>query len=197
MEEARSGSRPAVQKIAEGFERVRRRDRLGGRLLVGEALVRAYSCSYGLDAVSLRYFNIFGPRQNANSAYAAVIAAFAKAVLAGQPPVIFGDGEQSRDFTYVDNVVDATLRAAEATGASGMVFNVGTGGRFTLNQTLALLGKISGKNAVAKYEPPRTGDIRDSQADISAARRVLGYNPTVDFEEGLRRTWQWYSRSHS
>ncbi len=163
--------------------------------LMGEVYAQVFGRSYGLENVSLRYFNVFGPRQDPGSQYSGVLSRFISALLEDKQPVIFGDGEQSRDFTYVENVVDATLRAAEVPGASGMVFNVGTGGRFTLNQTLALLGKISGKNARAKYEASRTGDIRDSQADISAARRVLGYNPRVDFEEGLRRTWEWYSQA--
>src|SRR5271168_3049027 len=159
---------------------------------VGEIYGQVFGRCYGLENVSLRYFNVFGPRQNPGSPYSGVLSRFITALLDGQPPTVFGDGEQSRDFTYVSNVVDATLRAAETPGVSGMVFNVGTGGRFTLNQTLALLGKISGKPAEAKYDPPRSGDIRDSQADVSLARQMLGYVPSVDFEEGLRRTWDWY-----
>ena len=161
--------------------------------LVGELYAQVCGRVYGLENVSLRYFNVFGPRQNPTSQYSGVLSRFITALLDGQPPVVFGDGEQSRDFTYVANVVDATLRACEAPGASGKVFNVGTGERFTLNETLRLLGKISGKNAQAKYEPPRTGDIRDSQADISLARQILGYQPSVAFEEGLKRTWAWYA----
>jgi UDP-glucose 4-epimerase len=160
--------------------------------LVGELYAQVCGRVYGLENVSLRYFNVFGPRQDPSSQYSGVLSRFITAILEGQPPVVFGDGEQSRDFTYVDNVVDATLRACEAPGVSGMVFNVGTGGRYTLNETLRLLGKIAGKSVQARYEPPRAGDIRDSQADISAARRLLGYEPRVDFEEGLRRTFQWY-----
>jgi len=163
--------------------------------LAGEVYARVFGRAYGLENVSLRYFNVFGPRQDPNSPYSGVLSRFCLALLRGEQPVIFGDGEQTRDFTYVSNVVDATLRAAEAPGASGMVCNVGTGGRFSLNLTLQLLGKISGKRATARYEPPRTGDIRDSQADISLARKALGFNPTVDFEEGLRRTWEWYKSS--
>jgi UDP-glucose 4-epimerase len=118
------------------------------------------------------------------------------AVIEGQPPVIYGDGEQSRDFTYIDNVVDETLRACEATGASGKVFNGGTGVRITLNEVLKLLEKITGKKIQAKYDPPRTGDILHSQADISLATKVLGYKPLVLFEEGLRRTWDWYKDAY-
>ena len=159
---------------------------------VGELYCQVFGRCYGLENVSIRYFNVFGPRQDPGSPYSGVLSRFITAMLAGQPPTVFGDGEQSRDFTYVANVVDASLRAAETPGVSGMVFNGGTGARVTLNQTLALLGKISGKPANAKYEPPRAGDIRDSQADVTLARQMLGYVPTVDFEEGLRRTWEWY-----
>jgi UDP-glucose 4-epimerase len=115
------------------------------------------------------------------------------AIIEGQTPVIYGDGEQSRDFTYVSNVVDEVLRACEAPEASGLVFNGGTGARITLNQVLRQLGAFTGKSIRAQYDPPRNGDIRDSQADISLAHRVLGYEPQVMFDEGLRRTWEWYS----
>lgn len=165
--------------------------------LAGEVYAQVFGRAYGLENVSLRYFNVFGPRQDPNSPYSGVLARFCLALLRGEQPVIFGDGGQTRDFTYVANVVDATLRATEAAAASGQVFNVGTGGRFSLNHTLELLGKISGHPARARYEPVRNGDIRDSQADISAARRVLGFTPTVDFEEGLRRTWEWYRTTQS
>jgi nucleoside-diphosphate-sugar epimerase len=162
---------------------------------VGEAYAQVFGRVYDLGNVSLRYFNVFGPRQDPGSPYSGVLSRFITALQDGEQPVVFGDGEQSRDFTYVENVVDATLRACEAPEASGKVFNVGTGGRFTLNQTLKLLEKISGKPARPRYEPPRTGDILDSQADISLARRLLGYEPRVGFEEGLRRTWEWYRES--
>ncbi len=163
---------------------------------VGEAYAQVFGRVYGLENVSLRYFNVFGPRQDPSSPYSGVLSRFITALLDGGQPVVFGDGEQSRDFTYVDNVVDANLLACEAPQASGQVFNVGTGGRYTLNQTLRLLGKISGKPAQARYDPPRDGDIRDSQADIERARKRLGYNPRIDFEEGLRRTWEWYQSRH-
>jgi len=161
--------------------------------LVGEAYAQVCGRVYGLENVSLRYFNVFGPRQDPTSQYSGVLSRFITAVIEGTQPVVFGDGEQSRDFTYVTNVVDATLRACEAPGVSGMVFNVGTASRITLNQTLAVLEKISGKPVRAKYEPPRNGDILHSQADIAAARAHLGYVPSVDFEEGLRRTFAWYA----
>jgi UDP-glucose 4-epimerase len=165
--------------------------------LVGEIYAQVFGRVYALENVSLRYFNVFGPRQDPGSPYSGVLSKFCTALLSGQQPVVFGDGEQSRDFTYVENVVDATLRAAEAPNVSGMVLNVGTGNRYTLNETLALLEKISGKPARAKYDPPRAGDILHSQADITAARRLLGYEPRVGFEEGLRRTWEWYKATHA
>jgi UDP-glucose 4-epimerase len=163
--------------------------------LVGEMYAQVFGRAYGLENVSLRYFNVFGPRQDPSSPYSGVLSRFITALLDGAQPVVYGDGEQSRDFTYVENVVDATLRACEAPEAFGQVFNVGTGSRYTLNQTLKLLEKISGRPAQARYDPPRSGDIRDSQADISLARRVLGYEPRVGFEEGLRHTWDWYKSS--
>ena len=164
--------------------------------LVGEAYAQVFGRVYGLENVSLRYFNVFGPRQDPNSPYSGVLSRFITALLDGAQPVIFGDGEQSRDFTYVDNVVQANLLACEAPNVSGMVFNVGTGGRFTLNQTLKLLEKIAGKPAKPKHDAPRDGDIRDSQASIELARKWLGYNPRIGFEEGLRRTWEWYRDTH-
>lgn len=163
---------------------------------VGELYGQVFHRIYGLECVSLRYFNVFGPRQDPSSQYSGVLSRFMLAVLEGKPPVIFGDGEQSRDFTYVDNVVDETLRACEATGAPGQVFNGGTGARITLNQVVALLEKITGRKLKAQYEPPRAGDIRDSQADVTLARDVLGYRPLVAFEEGLKRTWTWYSKEY-
>ena len=159
---------------------------------VGELYGQTFGRCYGLEHVSLRYFNIFGPRQDPSSPYSGVLAKFCTAFLEETEPVIFGDGEQSRDFTYVDNAVQANLLACEAPNAAGKVFNVGTGGRFTLNQTVALLGKISGNELKPKYEPPRDGDIRDSQADISQAKQYLEYDPQVGFEEGLSRTFEWY-----
>lgn len=164
---------------------------------VGELYAQVFGRAYGLENVSLRYFNVFGPRQDPNSPYSGVLSKFCTAFLEGTQPVIFGDGEQSRDFTYIENVVQANLLACEAPSASGKVFNVGTGSRFTLNQTLAMLQRISGANVEAKYEPAREGDIRDSQADITQGREILGYNPTVEFEEGLERTFSWYRESHA
>jgi nucleoside-diphosphate-sugar epimerase len=159
---------------------------------VGELYAQTFGRCYGLENVSLRYFNIFGPRQDPSSPYSGVLAKFCTAFLEDAQPVIFGDGEQTRDFTYVENAVQANLLACEAPNVSGKVFNVGVGGRFSLNQTVALLNKISGKSLETKYEPARDGDIRDSQADISQACEFLGYEPSVAFEEGLRRTFDWY-----
>jgi nucleoside-diphosphate-sugar epimerase len=163
---------------------------------VGELYARVFGCVYGLENISVRYFNVFGPRQDPTSQYSGVLSRFMLALIEGQSPIVYGDGEQSRDFTYVANVIDETLRACEATGASGMVFNGGTGVRVTLNQAIKLLENITGKKIQAKYEPPRTGDVRDSQADITQARKVLGYEPCVQFEEGLKRTWVWYKGAY-
>jgi nucleoside-diphosphate-sugar epimerase len=164
---------------------------------VGELYAQVFSRVYGLETVALRYFNVFGPRQEPGSPYSGVLAQFMLAALEGREPVVYGDGEQSRDFTFVDNVVDATLRACTASGVSGRVINVATGSRISLNATLRLLEGIAGRSLHARYEPPRTGDILHSQADIALARNLLGYAPQVDFEEGLRRTWQWYRAEYS
>jgi nucleoside-diphosphate-sugar epimerase len=159
---------------------------------VGEMYAQTFGRCYGLENVSLRYFNIFGPRQDPSSPYSGVLAKFCTAFLEDTQPGVFGDGEQTRDFTYVENAVQANLLACEAPNVSGRVFNVGTGGRTSLNQVLKALGEISGKRIEAKYEPQRDGDIRDSQADISQAREYLGYEPQVLFEEGLKKTFDWY-----
>jgi nucleoside-diphosphate-sugar epimerase len=159
---------------------------------VGELYAQVFGRCYGLETVCLRYFNVFGPRQDPDSPYSGVLSRFASAFLNEEPPLIYGDGEQTRDFTYVDNAVQANLLACEAPGAAGKIFNVGTGQRVSLNQTLDLLRQVSGKQLAAKYDPPRDGDIRDSQADITQARDILQYEPTVLFEEGLQRTFEWY-----
>jgi UDP-glucose 4-epimerase len=163
---------------------------------VGELYAQVFGRVYGLENACVRYFNVFGPRQDPTSQYSGVMSRFMLAVLEGQIPVVYGDGEQSRDFTFIANVVDETLRACEAQGASGMVFNGGTGARITLNQVLQQLRQITGAEINAQYDPPRNGDIRDSQADISLARKVLGYEPKVNFEEGLRQTWAWYKENY-
>src|SRR5437588_499637 len=162
---------------------------------VGELYGQAFLKCYGLEMVSLRYFNIFGPRQDPTSPYSGVLARFCTAFLEDKQPVVFGDGEQTRDFTFVDNAVHANLLACEAPNVAGKVFNVGCGDRISLNQVLVALQKITGKPLEAKYEPPREGDIRDSQADISQARKFLGYEPQVGFEEGLQLTFNWYRES--
>lgn len=162
---------------------------------VGEIYGQAFLKCYGLETVSLRYFNIFGPRQDPGSPYSGVLAKFCTAFLEDTPPVVFGDGEQTRDFTFVDNAVHANLLACEAPNVAGKVFNVGCGERISLNQVLAALGKVTGKPLQAQYDPPREGDIRDSQADISEARRYLGYEPQVGFQEGLELTFGWYRES--
>jgi nucleoside-diphosphate-sugar epimerase len=160
--------------------------------LAGEIYGQVFQRVYGLEFVSLRYFNVFGPRQDPGSPYSGVLSLFNSALWEGAQPLVFGDGEQSRDFTYVGNAVQANLLACEAKDAAGSAFNIGTGNRYTLNQTLALLEKITGRRANAKYVPPREGDIRDSQADITSAREVLGYNPRIGFEQGLQLTWEWF-----
>lgn len=164
---------------------------------VGELYANVFGRCYGLETICLRYFNVFGPRQDPTSAYSGVLSKFITTLLADRQPVIFGDGEQSRDFIFVENVVQANLLACETQNCAGRTFNIGTGGRYTLNETLRLLEKISGKKAAAKYEPPRSGDILHSQADITEARKTLGYDPKINFEEGLRRTWEWYQTNQS
>jgi len=159
--------------------------------LAGEYYGQTFQRLFGLEFVALRYFNIFGPRQNPRSPYTGVLSKFITAYLGGRTPTIFGDGEQSRDFTYVANVVDATLRACLKPEAAGRVINVGTGIGSTLNQTIILLNHILGIEVKPQYGPPRLGDVLHSRADISLARAVLGYEPLVTFEEGLRRTVAW------
>jgi UDP-glucose 4-epimerase len=140
------------------------------------------------ESVVLRYFNVFGPRQSPYSQYAAMVPLFIRAIAEGEAVTVFGDGEQSRDFTYVENVVDATLRAAEADGATGRIFNVAAGSPASVNEVAATIGRILDKPVERRFAPPRPGDIRNSWADVGAARDVLGYQPFVDLEEGLRRT---------
>jgi UDP-N-acetylglucosamine/UDP-N-acetyl-alpha-D-glucosaminouronate 4-epimerase len=164
--------------------------------LVGEYYCRVFTRVYGLETVSLRYFNVFGPRQDPGSQYSGVVSRFISSLLSGERPVIYGDGEQSRDFTYIDNVVGANLKAAEASGASGRVINVANGMRITLNQLLAELKDLTGKHDVeAEYLEPRVGDVRHSLADISMARELLGYESKVDLREGLQRTIDWWKSS--
>ena len=159
---------------------------------VCEIYAQMFGRVYGLQTVSLRYFNVFGPRQDPASPYSGVLSKFCTAFLEQTEPVVYGDGEQTRDFTYVDNVVQANLLACEAPGASGRVINIGTGKRTSLNQTLQMLRELSGHALPAKYEAAREGDIRDSQADVTLSRELLNYEATVDFAEGMRRTFEWY-----
>jgi UDP-glucose 4-epimerase len=160
--------------------------------VAGEYYGQIFTRDFGLDVVSLRCFNVFGPRQDPNSAYTGVLSIFIDAYLRGVAPTIFGDGEQSRDFTYVANTVDAILLALQSPAASGKIINVGTGKSRNLNQTIELLNRILAMKVTPQYEPARAGDVRHSTADISLARQILGYEPKVDFEEGLTRTIDWF-----
>jgi UDP-glucose 4-epimerase len=156
--------------------------------LTGEQLCSVFTRVYGLETVALRYFNVFGPRQDPASVYAAVIPAFLRELLDGKPPLIHGDGDQTRDFTYIDNVVDANLRAATAGGIAGRVFNVASGRAISVNALLAQMAGLVGVDVRARHDPARPGDIRHSVADITAARESFGYHVLVGLEEGLRRT---------
>lgn len=160
--------------------------------LVGEYYGTVFSQCYGLETVSLRFFNVFGPRQNPTSVYSGVLSIFLTCLIERRSPTIYGDGEQSRDFTYVEDVVSLLLKASQANGVSGNVYNAGNGNRITLNQTWRLLQQIEGIELPALYGPPRPGDVRDSQADTSAAVRDLGHAPRFTFEQGLRLTLDWY-----
>ena len=163
--------------------------------LAGEHYCSVFSRLFGVEAVALRYFNVFGPHQDPGSEYAAVIPLFISALSRGERPLVHGDGSQSRDFTYVDNVVQANLLAAEASGVAGEVFNVACGQRFTLLDLLQMLNRILGTSVEPRFGEARAGDVKHSLADISKAQRLLGYSPTVSFEEGLERTVAW-RRSH-
>ena len=164
--------------------------------LVGEQYCQMFTRLYGLETVTIRYFNVFGPRQDPSSPYSGVISLFISGLCEGRQPTIYGDGEHTRDFTYVANVVDGVLRACTAAGASGEIINVATGGRISLNTLFRTIRDLVTAKVEAIYAPPRPGDVKDSQADISKARRILGYEPTVGFEEGLARTVAWYRDSH-
>jgi len=162
---------------------------------VGEQYCQLFATLYGFETVCIRYFNVFGPRQDPGSPYSGVISQFALALLAGRQPTIYGDGEQTRDFTYVANVVDGVLRACEAPKAVGEVINVATAGRISLNDLVRVMNTLIGSNVKPIYKEPRAGDVRDSQADISKAEKLLGYKPTVSLENGLRRTLDWFRRT--
>jgi len=164
--------------------------------LMGEYYCKAFANVYGLETVSLRYFNVFGPRQNPSSQYSGVISRFIDSLMKGDQPVIYGDGDQSRDFTYVANVVDANIKAATASGISGMVMNCANGERITLNELLETLKKITGRaDGVARYENARVGDVKHSQADNTLAVEQLGYQKIVGLEDGLKKTLEWWASS--
>lgn len=158
---------------------------------VGEQYAQLFTRLYGLETASTRYFNVFGPRQHPSSPYSGVISLFIKAALANTAPTIYGDGEQTRDFTFVDNVVDGVLKAVTAPAAAGEILNVASGGRLSLREVWRILQRLTGATAEPVFGPPRQGDVRDSQADITKARRLIGYEPLVSFEEGLARTVEW------
>jgi UDP-glucose 4-epimerase len=160
--------------------------------LVGEYYASVFAGCFGLETVSLRFFNVFGPRQDPTSVYSGVLSIFLTCLIERRSPTMYGDGNQSRDFTYVEDVVGLLLKAAEAPNVSGKVFNAGNGNRYTLNETWDLLQKIEGVHIPANYGPPRPGDVRDSQADTTAAVRELGHKPQFTFEQGLRLTLDWY-----
>jgi nucleoside-diphosphate-sugar epimerase len=165
--------------------------------LVGEQYMQLFTSLYGLETVVIRYFNVFGPRQDPSSPYSGVISVFAKALLEDRAPTIYGDGEQTRDFTYVANVVDGVLRAVTAPEASGKVINVATGTRISLNRLFAAMRDTLGSRLEPAYGPTRPGDVKDSLADIALARAMLGYEPLVSLEEGLKRTIDWYRNAAS
>jgi nucleoside-diphosphate-sugar epimerase len=159
--------------------------------LVGEQYMQMFTKLYGLETVTIRYFNVFGPRQDPSSPYSGVISVFARALIENRAPTINGDGEQTRDFTYIANVVDGVLRACTA-NASGAVINVATGSRISLNRLWQTMAQLAGSSMKPTYGPVRAGDVRDSQADINRAKQLLGYQPIVSFEDGLRQTVAWY-----
>jgi UDP-glucose 4-epimerase len=165
--------------------------------LAGELYAEAFTTSFGLETVRLRFFNVFGPRQRADSPYSGVIALFASALSTGRTPVVHGDGLQSRDFVFVTDVVKALIRAAEAPGVGGRVYNVGTGRRTTVLDLVAALNRLLGKNVVPGHGPARPGDVRHSCADITRARRELGFEPSIAFEDGLARTLGWLTGGKS
>jgi nucleoside-diphosphate-sugar epimerase len=160
--------------------------------LLGEYYASVFASCFGIETVAVRYFNVYGPRQDPSSPYSGVISVFMKALLERRAPTIHGDGEQSRDFTFVEDVVDLTLKAARAPGVSGRVYNGGNGNRYTLNEVWKTLQRIEGVTIAPVYGPPRAGDVRHSQASTAAAVRDLGHAPRFSLEEGLRKTLEWY-----
>ena len=160
--------------------------------LVGEYYARVFYESYGLATISLRYFNVFGPHQDPSSQYAAAISAFVSAILRGEQPMVYGDGEQTRDFTHIDNVVEANMLAAAAKTTQGQVINIACGQSVTINQVITTINRLLGTDLTPQYAPPRAGDIKHSLADITLAREVIGYEPHLMFEDGLARAIEWY-----
>jgi UDP-glucose 4-epimerase len=163
--------------------------------LAGENYCSAFNRCYGLETVSLRYFNVFGPYQDPTSQYAAAIPAFVTSILKDEPPTIYGDGEQTRDFTYIDNVIEANLLAARADKTAGEVVNIACGDSVTVNQIIDMINEIVGKSVKANHADPRQGDIKHSLADISLAQKVIGYKPVIDFKSGLEKAIDWYSKN--
>lgn len=165
--------------------------------LLGEYYCSSFAECYGLDATSLRFFNVYGPRQDPSSPYSGVLSIFIRCLVERTSPTIFGDGEQTRDFTYVEDVVALIVKTATAPATAGKTFNAGNGGRYSLNEVWRILQKIEGVSIAARYGPPRAGDVRDSQADTEAAKKYLGHAPRFTLEEGLRRTLEWYRQQQS
>ena len=163
--------------------------------LVGEYYCRVFASVWGLETVALRYFNVYGPRQDPSSPYSGVLSVFMRCALERRAPTIFGDGETSRDFTFVEDVADLNLQAAKANNVSGKIYNAGNGGRITLNQAWRLVQELEGVSIAPEFGPPRAGDVRDSQADTTAAVRDLGHAPRYSFEQGMRRTLDWYRQN--
>ena len=187
------GDSPALPKVETMAPRPKSPYAL--QKMVGEYYCNIFTSVYGLETVAIRYFNVYGPRQDPTSAYSGVLSIFMKCVLERKAPTIFGDGLTSRDFTYVEDVADLNLKAARAKSAPGNTYNGGNGGRVTLNEAWALVQKLEGVEIVANYGPERTGDVRDSQADTTSAVRDLGHAPKFSFEEGMKRTLEWYRKS--
>lgn len=163
--------------------------------LLGEYYASVFHSSFGLETVALRFFNVYGERQDPSSPYSGVLSLFMRAVIERRSPLVYGDGEQTRDFTYVEDVVGLCMKASEAAGVAGKMYNAGNGGRYSLNHIWNLLQQIEGVSLPANFGPPRAGDVHDSQADTTAARRDLGHNPQYTLEQGLRRTLAWYKAS--
>jgi UDP-glucose 4-epimerase len=161
---------------------------------MGEYYASVFASCFGLETVSLRFFNVYGPRQDPSSPYSGVLSLFMRSVIERRSPTIFGDGEQTRDFTYVEDVAELVIKAASAAGVSGNMYNAGNDGRYSLNSIWKTLQEIEGVSLPATYGPPREGDVHDSQADTTAARRDLGHAPQFSIEEGLRRTLEWYKK---